>query len=352
MDLGTISKKLDNCRYHDIGDFQRDVNLTFDNAMEYTEEGTIVNRMAKELKDKFEEDYQKLAEREICQNDSACRLCGSEPLFFEPPFVFCNGLNSCGKHIKRNEYYYIGGNILYAKPDDQKTRRDSRLQQWFSDMLVEGQRRNVVGKVTNVYDLYFAKESLDATAVPYLEGDYFPGGAERIIKGELENGVKTTGNEVAGSVKKLKNDMETQGDRVMVKLPVGKMIKPMKENCFVAFLNLAEATEKKKEVPDGVMKYRSEHPEAMIPLAVGRKRDAEGNTFGAARDTHGLDGQLDSNRRSMKVIDDDVDDLDCEFLNNRQAFLNLCRGNHYQFDQLRRAKHTSMMVLWHLHNRK
>ena len=134
--------------------------------------------------------------------------------------------------------------ILYAKPDDQKTRRDSRLQQWFSDMLVEGQRRNVVGKVTNVYDLYFAKESLDATAVPYLEGDYFPGEAERIIKGELENGVKTTGNEVAGSVKKLKNDMETQGDRVMVKL--GEMIKPIKENCFVAFLNLAEAAKKKQ----------------------------------------------------------------------------------------------------------
>jgi E1A/CREB-binding protein len=51
------------------------------------------------------------------------------------------------------------------------------------------------------------------------------------------------------------------------------------------------------------------------------------------------------------VIDDDDEDMDCEFLNNRQAFLNLCRGNHYQFDELRRAKHTSMMVLWHLHNR-
>ena len=59
----------------------------------------------------------------------------------------------------------------------------------------------------------------------------------------------------------------------------------------------------------------------------------------------------DSKGRMVTVLDDDVEELDCEFLNNRQAFLNLCQGNHYQFDQLRRAKHSSMMVLWHLHNR-
>jgi len=53
-------------------------------------------------------------------------------------------------------------------------------------------------------------------------------------------------------------------------------------------------------------------------------------------------------------LTDDTEDVDdtqeSEHFETRQSFLNLCQGNHYQFDQLRRAKHTSMMVLYHLHN--
>jgi E1A/CREB-binding protein len=48
---------------------------------------------------------------------------------------------------------------------------------------------------------------------------------------------------------------------------------------------------------------------------------------------------------------EDVDDIqESEHFDTRQSFLNLCQGNHYQYDQLRRAKHSSMMVLYHLHN--
>ena len=42
--------------------------------------------------------------------------------------------------------------------------------------------------------------------------------------------------------------------------------------------------------------------------------------------------------------------MESEFFDNRQAFLSLCQGNQYQYDTLRRAKHSSMMILYHLHN--
>merc|ERR1711937_601642 len=77
--------------------------------------------------------------------------------------------------------------IFYAKPENQKTPKDNRLRQWYIDILTECQRRNIVGKITNMYDLYFANKSLDATSVPYLHGDYFEGEAENVIK-ELDEG--------------------------------------------------------------------------------------------------------------------------------------------------------------------
>jgi len=260
--------------------------------------------------------------------------------------------------------------IFYAKPEDQKTPRDSRLRQWYIDMLLDCQRRDIVGKVTNMYDLYFANESLDATAVPYHEGDYFPGEAENIIKMLEEGGGKKGGNKAktkkqknqsksknrggtrstgvdeealiaSGMMEGVRDFSELDRDQVMVKL--GETIQPMKESFIVAFLNWSGAKKEDMEVPEDILTYRKEHPEMIAPLTTGTKRSADGQTK--------EETVLDASGRPIKVIDDDAEDLDCEFLNNRQAFLNLCRGNHYQFDELRRAKHTSMMVLWHLHNR-
>lgn len=261
--------------------------------------------------------------------------------------------------------------IFYAKPEDQKTPRDSRLRQWYIDMLVDCQKRNIVGKVTNMYDLYFANEKLDATAVPYLEGDYFPGEAENIIK-MLEEGAgkkggaggkkkknkanKSTGSSgtrstgideealiASGILEGARTFKDLDRDQVMVKL--GETIQPMKESFIVAFLNWSGAKEEDMVVPEAIEKARLEYAAKDDGDLAGSKRDA----LGSVRDV--IASRTNQDESNVKIIDDDDEDLDCEFLNNRQAFLNLCRGNHYQFDEARRAKHTSMMILWHLHNR-
>ena len=120
MDLGTIQKNLDGGTYHAFDDFRSDCRLTFENAMKYNEERTVVHEMAKELKKKFEVDFKKLMkqlEKEHADNSKkvqACGLCGCEKLNFEAPVFFCNGPNCASKRIRRNTHFYITADKQYA----------------------------------------------------------------------------------------------------------------------------------------------------------------------------------------------------------------------------------------------
>ena len=119
MDLGTIRKKLENGVYTRIEDFTKHVNLTFENAMLYNPEGSVVYNMAKEMKDKFAQDYVALTKQLEAEEDAkrkngeACLLCGCEKLLFEPPIFYCNGLSCPSKRIRRNAYYYVAGKNQY-----------------------------------------------------------------------------------------------------------------------------------------------------------------------------------------------------------------------------------------------
>lgn len=246
--------------------------------------------------------------------------------------------------------------IFYAKPEDQKIPKEQRLRQWYLEMLLECQKRSIVGKLTNMYDEYFNDKTLDAAAVPYFDGDYFPGEAENIIK-ELNDidkkGKSSSGGKKAPSKSKkcsgvikdgvYESEDYKDGGRDPVMQKFCDAISGMKESFMVAFLNCKDAKPENLIMSKEIMESRDAYNKIIEESGVKLSRSKDGDAD---------EKQVDRFGRDIRVLDDDTEEIDCEFFNTRQAFLDLCRGNHYQFDELRRAKHTSMMVLWHLQNRE
>lgn len=149
-------------------------------------------------------------------------------------------------------------------------------------------------------------------------------------------------------------DLKSTEPEVKVKVEEGEGSKPEEKTAE------ASVKEEKKEEGDAAQPGSPAAREGKFAAMAKRKKDMEVDVSPSKPDkpesTKSAEEPSksvtkDSKGRLVKVIDDDDEEMDCEFLNNRQLFLNLCQGNHYQFDSLRRAKHTSMMVLWHLHNR-
>jgi len=301
--------------------------------------------------------------------------------------------------------------IFFCHPEDQKTPKDDRLRSWYITLLEKAKEEGIVTRITNLWDEHF-KADLDVTHIPYFEGDYWPGEAENVVKAleDEANERSETKSRKAGGVAKskakkkgrtqrgLRSDgsiIEENGQDALV-ARMGKILEPMKDAFIVAYLqprNFALVMEDR---------YEKEHTHSLISDTNTLKEDLslqknetvrmqptstdpsskeisstshvqatlemhkknESALIETAKETQESAEKHDGNNKahtSMSKLDpkinkpfDETEDTDeiieSEFYDTRQQFLNLCQGNHYQFDDLRRAKHTSMMSLYHMHN--
>ena len=76
--------------------------------------------------------------------------------------------------------------ILYAHPEDQKTPKAERLRKWYTDIIEETVKDGIVAELTNLFDEHMnlsqeGEDIVEATRLPYMDGDYWPGVAEDII---------------------------------------------------------------------------------------------------------------------------------------------------------------------------
>jgi len=257
--------------------------------------------------------------------------------------------------------------IFYVHPQRQKTPKSDRLRDWYMRMLKRGKEQKIVMKTSNLWDLFFEGgkdhrvDPCRALDMPYFEGDYIPGALEEYldkIHSEQEEEKKSAGkgkkkgaykgSSSRGKGKRLANGTESVDTQVMSKL--GDQIKNMKEDFIMVHL---------QPICSYCRKYIL-HPEKRFScqqcpsfeLCERCYKDDCGLDERSKHPTGSLNVHTFKESEAPRVPNTtDADPAnECEIFDTRQTFLSLCQGNHYQFDTFRRAKHSSMMVLYHLHN--
>ncbi|GJV56945.1 histone acetyltransferase HAC1-like protein isoform X1 [Tanacetum coccineum] len=255
--------------------------------------------------------------------------------------------------------------ILYCHPEIQKTPKSDKLREWYLSMLRKASREDIVVELTNLYDHFFvssgeSKAKVTATRLPYFDGDYWPGAAEDIIyqlrqeeEGRKQNKRGPLKKTITKRALKASGQFDFSGNvskDMLLMHRLGDTISPMKEDFIMVHLQHACSHCCILMVSGNrwTCKQCKKFYICDKCYEIEQKREDRERHPANHRDKHPL-YPIEINDVSVDTTDKD-DILESEFFDTRQAFLSLCQGNHYQYDTLRRAKHSSMMVLYHLHN--
>ncbi|KAL2321413.1 hypothetical protein Fmac_025792 [Flemingia macrophylla] len=255
--------------------------------------------------------------------------------------------------------------ILYCHPEIQKTPKSDKLREWYLSMLRKAAKENIVVDLTNLYDHFFVstgecRAKVTAARLPYFDGDYWPGAAEDLIyqlrqeeDGRKQNKKGTTKKTITKRALKASGQSDLSGNAskdLLLMHKLGETICPMKEDFIMVHLQHA-CTSCCILMVSGNRWVCNQCKNFQI---CDKCHDAELKR--EERERHPVNQRDKHTLYPVEITDvpsdtkDKDDILESEFFDTRQAFLSLCQGNHYQYDTLRRAKHSSMMVLYHLHN--
>ncbi|VDP85670.1 unnamed protein product [Echinostoma caproni] len=225
--------------------------------------------------------------------------------------------------------------IFHMHPAEQKIPKAKRLQDWYRRMLQKAIIEDIVVDYKNILKDALDHQLVSPTEIPYFEGDFWPNTLEDILK-ELEEEEARRRREEAEA-----EDDESDGGG-----------------------NAGDGATSDPGKRSGKKKAKK------------RKGNKKGNTSTASKRKR-LDGPIDCAQELSRKVYDTMDKLKeiffvirlhrhnsaaslppttdpdqpvhSELMDSRDAFLQMARERHLEFSSLRRAKYSTMVLLYELH---
>eukprot|EP00924_Labyrinthula_sp_SR-Ha-C_P013817 snap_masked-scaffold_5-processed-gene-14.22-mRNA-1 protein AED:0.37 eAED:0.37 QI:0/-1/0/1/-1/1/1/0/1300 len=255
---------------------------------------------------------------------------------FEAAYIW-----ACPPPNKRDDY------ILHCHPEEQRVPNPERLRAWYQGMVRRGIKLGVVASSSTLLEQHQG-ESL--TSWPYFEGDYWPQELEEI--GKNNKSTISTNLEIENLEKRMKMQMNhMKQDFLVVKLLYECV------SCKIYIKDVRIELDEKQ--------YCRNCAENLLGISVScykpMKREPSMLPLAPSRDTL-VPMSCEEKSKKFKLYFENVPAVTptCDeplplgsrgkFMESRHSFLALCVSNRYQFNQLRKAKHSSLMLLYHLHN--
>ncbi|XP_027337207.1 histone acetyltransferase HAC12-like [Abrus precatorius] len=244
--------------------------------------------------------------------------------------------------------------ILYCHPVTQKTPKKDKLRNWYHSMLRKAAEENIVVGLTNMYDHFFVPtgncdSKVSAACLPYFDGDYWSGAAMDIARkiehesgGEYEKTLKklvTKRTKAMGHV----NPSKETAKNILVMKELGQIILPVKEDFIMIHLQ-SVCIHCHEVIVSGKRWFCTECKKFQ---ECERCHTSNSHTSIGGK-KHTL-CQVLMNDIIFDTKENDII-LDNGLFEDRQKFLSFCQKKLFQFDTLRQAKYSSMMILHHLKN--
>ncbi|CAH1390893.1 unnamed protein product [Nezara viridula] len=220
--------------------------------------------------------------------------------------------------------------IFHCHPQEQKIPKPKRLQEWYKKMLDKGIIERIVLDYKDILKQAIEDKLNSAAELPYFEGDFWPNVLEESIKelDQQEEEKRKQAEAAEAAIFSLQEENEIGPDGKKKGQKKAKKSNKSKANQRKSNSKKSNTPQTGNDLSAKIFATMEKHKEVFFVIRLHSAQSAA----------------------SLAPIQDPDPFINCDLMDGRDAFLTMARERHYEFSSLRRAKYSSMAMLYELHN--